>query len=90
MTKHLKKLRLTPFDKCLPPLRVGFKFSLASLALIVIGVGSFAFHGTLLRSAQMLDEIPMLWGSLSFLWIAISLNYPPGAVRPDPSRFGSV
>ena len=47
----------------------GVRFILASLGVTIIGLGSVAFHGTLRRWGQVLDEIPMLWSSLLFLWI---------------------
>lgn len=31
---------------------------------LIIGIGSFLFHATLQRSAQLLDEFPMLWAIL--------------------------
>jgi dihydroceramidase len=49
----------------------GLRFHLASLGVIVIGVGSVAFHGTLQKWGQVLDEVPMLWSSLIFLWIGL-------------------
>ena len=48
----------------------GARFLIAAFGLIVIGIGSVAFHGTLRREGQVLDEVPMLWASLVFLWIA--------------------
>ena len=33
---------------------------LSSLAIAVIGLGSVAFHGTMLLEWEMLDEVPML------------------------------
>jgi len=47
----------------------GFRFYVASVGLTIIGLGSVAFHGTLKRWGQVLDEVPMLWSSLIFLWI---------------------
>ena len=37
-------------------------------ALILVGIGSTAFHGTLMFEAQMLDEIPMIWANGVFLY----------------------
>eukprot|EP01135_Chromosphaera_perkinsii_P005036 Nk52_evm13s311 gene=Nk52_evmTU13s311 len=36
--------------------------------LCSIGFGSAAFHGTLQYSAQLLDEVPMIWGSCCFIY----------------------
>jgi len=54
--------------------RYGAPFVFAGLGLFVVGVGSIAFHGTLLREGQVLDEVPMLWSSLAFLWLGTSLR----------------
>jgi dihydroceramidase len=37
------------------------RFTLAFSSVAVVGVGSAAFHGTLLMQLQMLDELPMLY-----------------------------
>ncbi len=39
------------------------RFVVSYLALLVIGVGSWLFHMTLRYDAQLLDEIPMVFGS---------------------------
>ena len=46
--------------------------------LALVGLGSVAFHATLTRAGQVLDEIPMLYSSSIFLWIAGSLHFPVG------------
>ena len=38
-----------------------FKLRLLPTIFSIIGVGSFLFHATLLRTAQLLDELPMLY-----------------------------
>ena len=53
----------------------GFRFSLAGWMLAVVGSGSCAFHGTLTRLGQIADELPMLYSSSIFLWIAASLRF---------------
>jgi dihydroceramidase len=54
----------------------GLRFSLASFGVIFIGIGSILFHGTLQRWGQVLDEVPMLWSSLIFLWIGLCNAMP--------------
>eukprot|EP01060_Flectonema_neradi_P015751 TRINITY_DN2239_c2_g2_i2.p1 TRINITY_DN2239_c2_g2~~TRINITY_DN2239_c2_g2_i2.p1 ORF type:complete len:267 (+),score=2.85 TRINITY_DN2239_c2_g2_i2:53-853(+) len=46
--------------------RYGLLYNIACVGMIIIGLGSASFHGTLLRECQMLDEIPMLWGICGF------------------------
>ena len=48
-----------------------YKLILSSFGVIVVGIGSFVFHGTMKRT-KMLDEIPMLWCSL-FIYTSLSL-----------------
>ncbi len=47
--------------------KIPMRFQLAFLGLSAIGFGSMAFHGTLLRSSQALDELPMIGTSLVYL-----------------------
>ena len=46
-----------------------YLFSFASVA--VVGIGSAAFHGTLLFTLQMLDELPMIYSALIMTYIMI-------------------
>jgi len=48
----------------------GLRFALAYGGLVVIGLGSAALHSTLLATAQAGDELPMLWLSAAFVYIA--------------------
>ena len=41
--------------------RLELKFWVSYFGVFVIGLGSVAFHSTLLRWGQVLDEVPMLW-----------------------------
>lgn len=44
-------------------------FRLAFALLVLVGLGSAAFHGTLLFEAQMLDELPMVYLVLVMVYI---------------------
>ncbi|KZP25287.1 alkaline phytoceramidase [Athelia psychrophila] len=39
------------------------RLTIGSLGFTLVGVGSFAFHATLLRGAQLADELPMIYVS---------------------------
>lgn len=41
-----------------------FRYALTYLGIAFVGIGSFAFHATLLYEAQLLDELPMIYTSL--------------------------
>lgn len=44
------------------------RFSLAYTGLLCVGLGSWLFHMTLLWTAQLMDELPMLYASLTFIF----------------------
>ncbi len=48
--------------------------------VFVSGLGSIAFHGTLLRWGQVLDEVPMLWASLCFMYVGMTMDGPQPAL----------
>jgi hypothetical protein len=50
------------------------KFWASYLGVLVIGIGSVAFHGTLHRWGQVMDEVPMLWASLCFLYVSMTMD----------------
>jgi len=56
------------------------RFMLAFAMVSVVGLGSIAFHATLLFQFQMMDELPMLWLALVIVYILVEN-------RPEP-RFG--
>lgn len=62
---------LTPARYCTWP-----RFILCWLVFLVVGLGSVAFHATMRRPAQALDEVPMVLGNLVFIYC---LSLPEGA-----------
>jgi dihydroceramidase len=51
------------------------RFHLAFLATVSLGLGSVAFHGTLYKFAQALDEVPMLYCVFTFTFITLCQRY---------------
>lgn len=47
------------------------RFVLVFLSVALVGVGSVAFHGTLLFELQMLDELPMLYTATLLVYILL-------------------
>eukprot|EP00756_Hemistasia_phaeocysticola_P057515 Hpha_TRINITY_DN34117_c0_g1::TRINITY_DN34117_c0_g1_i1::g.75751::m.75751/K04711/ACER3, YDC1; dihydroceramidase len=47
------------------------RFKLAFVALVCVGIGSTAFHATMRYTAQLMDEVPMLWGNLAFVFCLV-------------------
>lgn len=47
------------------------RFIYAYLSIIVVGVGSALFHGTLWFSAQMADELPMMYATAAIFYICV-------------------
>ncbi len=46
--------------------------------LALVGLGSVAFHGTLLRGPQALDELPMVYAILAATWTMLHRHTPRG------------
>ena len=69
------------------PQSVEPRFRACFLALAVVGIGSAAFHAMLLRMAQALDELPMIYGSLVLLYCLI-LRRGEDAARQRRWAFG--
>ncbi|XP_003745879.1 alkaline ceramidase 3 [Galendromus occidentalis] len=45
--------------------QIGTRLLLCYLSLLVVGIGSWLFHMTLLYEMQLMDELPMVWGTLA-------------------------
>lgn len=63
------------------------RYKIAFLATVVVGVGSVAFHGSLTKFSQALDEVPMLYNALAFLFITICQRFP---MKPSTRNLLSV
>jgi len=53
------------------------RFILAYLAFLTVGIGSTAFHGTLTYEAQLLDELPMIYGTCIFVYCVLQSRKKP-------------
>ncbi|RUS69264.1 hypothetical protein EGW08_022978, partial [Elysia chlorotica] len=50
------------------------RYIFAFLVIPVIGIGSLLFHMTLRYSMQLMDEVPMLWGSTTFIYAGLTVK----------------
>jgi len=50
------------------------RFLVVNLMVAMVGIGSAAFHGTLLWTGQILDELPMVYASISFLYAVLEME----------------
>ncbi|KAI8912642.1 alkaline phytoceramidase family protein [Gorgonomyces haynaldii] len=64
------------------------RFHVAFLSTVAVGLGSVAFHGTLQKFSQALDEVPMLYSALAFAYIGINQRYKLS--RPTRMLLGSI
>lgn len=55
-------------------LRAELRFQLLFSSLTVVGIGSFLFHATLTRWAQILDEVPMIVCGSFFVFSALDVH----------------
>lgn len=72
-----------------PPLTVAYHFwryrlsefgpIVCLLLLACVGFGSFAFHCTLLYESQLLDELPMIYGTCAMLYCIIEIQSQPNS-----------
>jgi dihydroceramidase len=54
--------------------KASLSFRILYFNILLLGIGSMLFHMTLTRSTQLLDEIPMLYSIVSYLFIITSRN----------------
>ena len=64
LKKQQKNLSLNPIGSFKVPTTIIF----CHIGLLLVGLGSWLFHMTLLYPMQLLDEIPMLWGMSFFIY----------------------
>jgi len=50
------------------------RFIVVNSMVAMVGLGSAAFHGTLLYTGQILDELPMVYTSLAFLYAVMEME----------------
>jgi len=63
------------------------RYFVSYFLVFMVGLGSMAFHGTLLFEGQMMDELPMIYGSMAYLYIILMRN----SQVPNPSfTFGII
>ncbi|XP_059172732.1 alkaline ceramidase 3-like [Physella acuta] len=53
------------------------RFIYSFLALTVVGIGSWLFHMTLKYSMQLMDEVPMIWGSSFLIYSSYMMDSKP-------------
>ncbi|XP_038050570.1 alkaline ceramidase 3-like [Patiria miniata] len=52
---------------------------MACLAFISVGLGSLLFHMSLLYESQLLDELPMIWGTCVLVYLFFENNSKPSS-----------
>lgn len=52
------------------------RYMLCYIFLSMVGIGSWCFHMTLIYEMQLLDEIPMVWGTLVLIYVLTPVVYP--------------
>jgi dihydroceramidase len=55
---------------------VELRFVMAYFTVLLVGIGSWAFHMTLRYEMQLFDELPMMWGSLLLVYVLITIIRP--------------
>jgi len=77
--------------------RIESRFKVGFAWMMVVGLGSFMFHATLRRYAQCMDELPMLYASISLFYNTLDyaprgfgMNVAPGAAVPASRRLSAA
>ncbi len=60
---------------------IHFRLIAAYTSLVVIGLGSVLFHATLKYETQLMDEVPMIYGTAVIGYCVYQLREPAG--RPN-------
>jgi len=63
--------------------RVEKRFAVLYAGIVIIGLGSVAFHGALLLEYQLLDELPMIWTTLAWVYIYRTMQSPRKGLPQD-------
>lgn len=63
------------------------RFVILHLLFLIVGLGSTVFHMTLKHSMQLLDEVPMIWGSCYMLYCMHMVREKPDAVNKTVAVF---
>ena len=50
------------------------RFILSHILLLIVGLGSWMFHMTLRYEMQLLDELPMIFGSAAQIYIVYEVT----------------
>ena len=51
------------------------RFYILYLCLLITGIGSWMFHMTLIYEMQLLDELPMVWGSSYMVYCLYKVSH---------------
>jgi len=62
--------------------RIEKRFTVLYAGIVIIGLGSVAFHASLLLEYQLLDELPMVWTTLTWVYIYQTMQSPKKG-RPE-------